>query len=159
MSFFTPEVIWFLLGLGLILLEFLVPGIILVFFGAGAWLVALTTWMNLTNGLTSQLFVFGISSVVLLVLLRRRIRGKLSGHSSGDQNPDVNLDEFAGKVVQVTAAIMPGQTDGKVEYKGAAWSAESTEPLAAGDRAIISSIEGIKLKVRPYTADQPPEEE
>ena len=35
---FSPELIWFVAGLALILSEFMLPGIILVFFGAGAWL-------------------------------------------------------------------------------------------------------------------------
>jgi len=159
MSFFTPEVIWFLLGLGMILLEFLAPGIILVFFGAGAWIVALTTWINLTGSWTSQLFTFAISSVLLLVLLRQRIRGKLRGHISDDHNPDVNLDEFKGKIVLVTTSVVPGQTTGKVEYKGAAWSAESLEPLAPGDRAVITAISGIVLQVKPYQTDHSAQEE
>ena len=47
---------------------------VLVFFGAGAWLAALTTWLGLTPGWSSQLLVFGVSSVLLVVLLRRRLR-------------------------------------------------------------------------------------
>jgi len=38
--------IWFIAGLVLILLEFVVPGVILVFFGAGAWVVALGMWLG-----------------------------------------------------------------------------------------------------------------
>ena len=47
---FNPVLIWFLIGLALVLSEFMLPGIILVFFGLGAWAVCLTTWMGLTGG-------------------------------------------------------------------------------------------------------------
>ena len=145
---FNPVLIWFLAGLALILFEFMVPGIILVFFGIGAWITALTTWAGLTGGWTSQLLTFSISSVVLLVLLRRWFRARFFGHLTGGQDPNENLDEFKGQVVTVTAAIDPA-SGGKVEYKGADWSARSTAALGIGSRAVIESIDGITLVVKP----------
>jgi len=145
---FNPVLIWFLAGLALILFEFAVPGIILVFFGIGAWITALTTWVGLTNGWTSQLLTFSISSVFLLVLLRRWFRARFFGHFTGDQDPLDNLDEFKGQVVVVTVDIDPA-TGGKVEYKGADWSARCATPLAAGTRAVIQSSDGITLVVAP----------
>jgi len=35
--FFNPTLIWFFIGLVLLIAEFSVPGVILVFFGIGAW--------------------------------------------------------------------------------------------------------------------------
>ena len=45
---FNATLIWFLLGLVLIILEFAVPDGILVFFGIVAWLAAATTYLGLT---------------------------------------------------------------------------------------------------------------
>ena len=39
-DFLKPEVIWCLVGLVLLLLEFILPGLIIFFFGLGAWVVA-----------------------------------------------------------------------------------------------------------------------
>ena len=39
--FAHAAVIWFIIGFVLFLLEFVVPGLILFFFAAGAWIVAL----------------------------------------------------------------------------------------------------------------------
>ena len=36
-----PELIWFIAGLIMLLAEFAMPGLIIFFFGVGAWLVAL----------------------------------------------------------------------------------------------------------------------
>jgi membrane protein implicated in regulation of membrane protease activity len=145
---FNPVLIWFLAGLALVLFEFTVPGVILVFFGLGAWITALTTWAGLTGGWTSQMLTFAVSSVLLLVFLRRWFRAKFFGHLTGGQDPLNNLDEFKGQAVTVTEAIDP-VAGGKVEYKGADWSARCDTPLATGTRALIEKVDGITLVVRP----------
>ena len=147
MEIFSPTIVWFVLGTVLALLEFAVPGVILIFFGIGAWLVSFTTWIGLTPSSQSQLLLFSVTSVALLFGLRRYIKGKFYGHVTGEQDPNVNLDEFTGKTVEVTVDIMPGKSGGKVEFKGAAWSALSSDELRTGERAVIEGIEGITLKV------------
>lgn len=145
---FDPVLIWFLVGLALILSEFMLPGVILVFFGFGAWLTVVTTWLGFTPGWTAQLLMFAISSVLLLVPLRRWFRARFFGYVGGDQNPEDNLDDLAGHEVLVTSDIAPGK-DGQVEYKGAAWSARSESTLTAGDAASIIRADGITLVVGP----------
>ena len=39
-EFLKPELIWFLIGLVLLLMEFAIPGLVVLFFGIGAWVVA-----------------------------------------------------------------------------------------------------------------------
>jgi len=118
-----------------------------------ARIAALTTWFGLTDGLAAQLWVFALSSLLLLVFLRRRIKSRLSGYTSEVQDPNVNLDEFRGQRITVLAAITPGQTGGRVEYKGAGWAAVSDSTLAAGEQAIIVGVDGITLQVRPLPVD------
>ena len=146
---FDPILIWFIAGLALILAEFLVPGIILVFFGTGAWITALTTWIGWTEGWTSQLLTFAISSVVLLIVLRRWFRSRFFGYVGDDHDPEKNIDEFEGQSVKVIADIEPGGTGGRVEFKGARWKATSDNSIPAGSQAVIIAVDGINLKVRP----------
>lgn len=140
-----PELIWFLVGVGLALLEFVVPGVILVFFGVGAWIAAITTWAGLTTTLQSQLLIFAVSSALLLISLRKWIKGKFAGHISGVQDSSINLDEFTGKYVEVLEDVLPGRSGGKVEFKGSNWSARSDEPIKRGETAVILRVEGISL--------------
>ncbi|RKZ14386.1 hypothetical protein DRQ50_09030 [bacterium] len=149
----SPVLVWFLAGLVLILLELAAPGVILVFFGLGAWVVVATTALGLTGGLTSQLLVFAVASLLLLVLLRRWFRNKLHGHESAGQSGADNLDNPAGDLVTVTVAIAPGSDSGRVEYKGATWSARSETSIAGGQRARIIDTEGITLVVTPDQQD------
>lgn len=143
-----PEIVWFLVGLVLMILEFAAPGVVLIFFGAAAWIVALTTYMGLTGSLASQLILFSISTVALLVGLRKWIKDKFVGHVSDVQDLEVDLDEFTGKNVVVLDDIEPGQQGGKVEFKGADWSARSEEHIKKGETAIIAGMDGLTLIIK-----------
>lgn len=145
----SPILLWFILGLVLVLSEFVLPGVILVFFGIGAWITTLTVWWGWTGGWPSQLLTFAISSVILLVVLRGWLKGRFFGHVGDRHDPFDNIDSMAGDTVQVTAAIEPDGTGGRVEYKGADWKATAEVPLAVGARARIVSAEGIVLHVEP----------
>jgi len=145
---FDPPLIWFLVGLGLVLMEFMIPGAITVFFGFGAWIAALTTWLGFTSSLAWQLIIFSVSSVLLLLLLRRRLRDQFLGHSSGEQDLNDDLEEFIGHMVDVTVPIRAG-APGRVEFKGAGWEARSEYSFQPGDRAVITGRDGIQVLVGP----------
>ena len=143
----SPTLIWFLVGLALALLELAAPGVILVFFGLGAWIAAITTAIGITPTLWSQLVVFTLSSVLSLFLLRRWIRNRFLGYEGDSRDGTVDLDDFVGKTVKVTRAVSPGSREGRVEFKGAEWTAVADEALAEGDLVKIVAMDGITLKV------------
>ncbi len=144
----NPLILWFVAGLILILSEFMLPGVILVFFGAGAWIVALCVWLGLTPGTGSQLIVFAVTSVLLLLLLRRRFRAGFLGKVREDGLTGDNIDDEVGGVVIVLEDMIPN-VKGHVEYKGATWQALSPTALAKGDRAVITAHQGITLIIKP----------
>lgn len=139
-----PWVLWLIVGLVLLALELLVPGIVLMFFGLGALLVSLLVGTGVIEegAMGVQLIVFAIASVILLALLRRVFRKTLSGSSSQGEH----LEEFVGREVTVLAAI-PDQGEGRVELKGATWRARSAQALPSGARARILRRDGLLLWV------------
>ncbi len=143
----TPAQIWFLVGLVLVLSELALPGVILVFIGIGAWMASLTTWLGWTESLGPQMLVFAISSLVLLLGLRRLCKSWLMGFSKTNADGSQDLDEFIGKPVRVITGLTAG-VQGKVEFKGAGWTAESDDTFAPGDTAVITGLDGLCLKVR-----------
>ncbi len=147
-TIFNPTLLWFLLGLVLIFLEFVVPGVILVFFGIGAWAAAVTTYFGLTASFQTQLLLFAVISILLLVVLRKWIQGKFYGHVGDMQDLTKNIDEFTGQSVVVLQDLIPNKMEGAVEFKGARWRAVSDEHIKNGEVAIITDIDGITLKVR-----------
>lgn len=141
------KTLWFIAGLILILLEFAAPGIVVIFFGIGAWVVAIAMWAGLIETIPAQCMLFVIASLVLLVALRRYAAAWFVGSSS---NGESNLDEeFIGKTVRVIHAIGGAEQTGKVELKGAEWNARSEVPLDEGSLAVVLGRDGIDLIVGP----------
>lgn len=146
MEWLTPEIAWFLIGLVLIILEFGIPGIITIFFGIGAWLVALLCLVfNLPLNL--QIIIFIIGSIVPLILLRKWFRRLLEGRSSVGPVDLDELEEYLGKRAVVTEEITP-ERRGRVEFRGSTWKAEAYENLAVGAMVEIVDKNNITLVVK-----------
>ena len=96
-----PQLIWFIVGLIFLLLEFAMPGLITVFFGIGAWIVA-TLCLFSDISLNTQLFIFIFSSVLLLVSLRKWFKTLFTGRDAPSQFEAESLDAFLGKKAIVT---------------------------------------------------------
>ncbi len=141
--FSNPAVIWFFLGLVLALMEFAIPGLIILFFGIGAWVTALSCLL-FDVGLNGQLIIFIIASLLSILLLRKSLKKMFFKE---DPNKEETLaDEFIGQTAVVEENITAGKP-GKVSFKGAQWQAFSDQNLKAGQRVEIVGKESIKLKV------------
>lgn len=140
-----PAIIWFLIGLGLIIAEFVVPGVILVFLGVAAWVVAILDWCGVES-FTIQLWVFGLVSIALVAFARRYVKSWFRGsETTAEGGVD---EEFVGKVVAVLEAIEPGDF-GRVELKGAHWKAFSAVAIPKGAKAVVIARDNITLEVEP----------
>ena len=145
-DFLRPEIIWFLVGLVLLIMEFISPGLIIAFFGVGAWIVALVCLIT-DIGINTQLIIFIISSVLSLLCLRKWLKGIFLGHTVSKQNLKENLDEFVGQKAVVKEIIVP-KAGGKVEFHGTNWLAQADEEIAEGVMVQIISKDNITLKVK-----------
>ncbi len=142
--FAKPEVIWFIIGLVLALLEFVIPGLIVLFFGVGAWITALSCLL-FTPGVNTQILIFILSSLLALFLLRKSLK-KVFFKENPDKEETLE-DEFIGRTAVVEKAIHPGQP-GKISFKGTLWNAVSDEPLTKGKNVTIIGKESITLRVK-----------
>ena len=143
--FSRPELFWFIIGLGLFLLEVVIPGFFIFFFGLGAWVTALVCLIG-DPGTNLQIIIFAITSVLSLIGLRRIIQRKFF-YSKGNQSEEVE-DEFTGKEALATIDF-DGSRNGKVEFKGTTWKAESAAEIKEGQRVIIIQKDSFKLIVEP----------
>jgi inner membrane protein len=142
----SPEIIWAIFGVILFVLEFLIPGVVISFFGLGALITALTTYLNITSTLDLQLIVFIFSSILILVLFRKYLKKILYG-SSAPLNDDIYNIEI-GKIVPVIELIEPNEIGGKVRYLGAPWSAECSERVGPGESVRIIGFNNLTLIVQ-----------
>ncbi len=140
-----PELIWFVLGLILICLEFLIPGVVSIFFGLGAWVAALAAWI-LPLGTNGQIFVFLVSSVLFLVLLRKTL-AKTFFKNKVSEGKDMDMS-FIGAEGMVTKPI-DFQHDGVVIVNGTNWKARSSERIEHGTPVVVIKQQGLILVVSP----------
>lgn len=140
-----PELIWFVIGLILLLIEFGAPGLIIGFFGVGAWIVS-GILLFIDISLSTQLIIFIIVSVVLTMFLRKWIQKVFKLDSIKNQADEES--EFIGKKAIVTKTIKPNDP-GKVEFKGTNWEAEADVEIDIGTRVEIIDRNSITFIVKP----------
>jgi len=145
-DFLKPELIWFLVGIILLVMEFGIPGLIVFFFGIGACVVAIICFF-VDISINAQLLTFIVVSVGLLVVLRKWLKSTFLGHVADKQNRSENLDEYLGQRAIVKACISKG-TVGKVEFHGTNWEAEADEELVEGAVVEIIGKNNLTLKVK-----------
>jgi membrane protein implicated in regulation of membrane protease activity len=139
-----PAVIWFLVGLGLLLLELVLPGLVILFFGAGAWVTALVCAVTDIN-LNWQIFIFLVASLLGLVLLRKYLKRRF--FDKKDKEIEDQLEEFIGRKARAIEDFKNGT--GQVDFKGTRWSARSEAPVSKGDWVTIDSKDSLILYVTP----------
>jgi inner membrane protein len=143
-----PVILWFLAGLVMLLLELAVPGLIIIFFGVGAWVAAFAC-LFFDIGINVQLFIFLFSSVLSLLLLRRWALKRFSDKHSAEKTGSGNIEEdYIGKKALAMQNLLPGHT-GKVDFRGTIWDAISSLPVAEGQEVLITGYKSIQLIVEP----------
>ncbi|MCB9772622.1 MAG: NfeD family protein [Candidatus Omnitrophica bacterium] len=141
-----PALIWFVVGLVFLMAELIAPGLVIVFFGVGAWIVAAVCLVKPIS-LNLQLIIFIVTSAVVLACLRNRFKTLFSGHTTAVQNPNKDIEDFVGKRAVVKETIVPHKS-GKVELNGTLWNADASEEIAIGESVHIVSIDNLLLKVK-----------
>ncbi len=142
----SPILIWFLVGLVFIGVEFLAPGVISIFFGVGAWATAMLFWIFPSMGLTVQLALFLIFSILSLVILRKTIAKKFFKDSEKGES-DLDID-YIGEEASVVEIILP-EDDGIVSFHGTNWKARSSHVIEVGASVVITNQTGLTLHVVP----------
>lgn len=126
--------IWLGVGVAFLVAELIVPGFILIFFGMGAIIAGATAFFG--SSLQVQLVIFGVTSVVLLLVFRKVMASTFRG-TSDDDDPEEE-DHAIGAQAEVIEAINPPQR-GRVKFQGTFWTAESSDPIGVGEAVRIIS--------------------
>ena len=144
-----PQYVWIVIGLAIMGMELFLPGFILCFFGLGAVLTGLFT-IFLPIGINTQLVLFAILSIVLLVSFRRYAQGYFTGRMSNKSGPaGAQLDTRAGETAVVTEDIIPNSPRGKVEFHGTFWNADADVEIKKGTKVTIVERRDLTFKVKP----------
>ena len=114
--------IWLGSGFFLMAIEFLVPGLVMVFVGLGALTVALAMFLGYIDSVLQQFLFFFISSTIYLLSLRFLV---LSFVPTNKRQENIDEDEVViGEIVEIISDIKPDEI-GRVEHSGSSWQARS----------------------------------
>jgi len=137
--------IWLAGGLALVVAELATPsGFFIIFFGLAALTVGVLAGLEVITTLWVQWLLFSVLSVSYVVVFRDRLQARFQ------IPPSPNVDSLIGVLAIVQERLTPGVV-GKVEVRGASWSARNTSDvtLDAGQRARVAAVDGLTLTVVP----------
>lgn len=133
-------IIWILISIFLLLVEFMTVKIIYIWYSLSA-LISLIIAFNSKNFLL-QFILFIVLGMMFNILFRDKLIKYLK-----NKKVIINTDKLIGKECIVTKEIK-GFSYGEVKVNKKKWAAYSTDHLKIDSKAIVEKIEGVRLKVR-----------
>ena len=142
-------ILWCILGAVLIVAEIFTSGFVLLWFGIGALAAAFIGLIGIES-LAIQFAVFALVSVGLTAASRTIFVRYFSREETGD-SLRMGVDALPGKIGTVVSSSRGAMQEGAVKVFGSTWTAypaPGEEPLEAGERVCVESIEGASIFVR-----------
>lgn len=140
--------IWIIVGLLLMLSEFVIPGFVIFFFGVATIIVGLIQALFPSVPIAVWMITTCILGTVLLLACRRFMPKSMIGTKMTEKcETDVDNDGILGEKVTVIEAISPTKP-GKVELHGSLWNASSNESIPKGEIVTITEKKNLTLEVR-----------
>jgi len=133
---------WFIIGMALLILEIFAPGAFFLSMGIAAGIIGFVLWLAPSLGWEYQLLMFGVISVVAIVLWRRHM-GKSPVVS--DQ-PHLNRrgEQYVGRSFTLEEAIVNG--NGKIRVDDSTWKIHGQD-CPVGTQVTVTGVDGVVLKV------------
>jgi membrane protein implicated in regulation of membrane protease activity len=148
-------IFWAILGAILIVAEVFTSGFVLLWFGVGALAAALAGLVGI-DSLAIQFLIFAAVSVGLTVSSRTIFVNYFSKERTG-QSLRTGVDALPGKIGTVVSSSKGALNEGAVKVFGSTWTAypaPGEDPLEAGERVCVESVEGASIYVRRVTGDR-----
>src|SRR5690242_11170535 len=147
-------VFWTVLGAILIVAEIFTSGFVLLWFGIGALAAAFLSLIGI-DSLAIQFLLFAGVSSVLTAASRTIFINYFSREKTG-QSLRSGVDALPGKIGTVVSSSKGALQEGAVKVFGSTWTAypaAGEEPLEAGERVCVESVEGASIYVRRVGAE------
>lgn len=139
---------WIIAALVLMVAEFIVPGGIIFFLGAGCLVVAGALWLGLVTTWVNTLTLFFIASLALIISLRSFFT-RFAGGDYSQANTEEIIDDL-DEIAVVVELIGPGENVGTINFRGTTWRALGNgQEIAAGVKVKIVARDNITYIVEP----------
>lgn len=140
--------VWLAVIVAGVLLEAVTVQLVSIWFVVGA-LAALLCSL-LTNAVGVQTAVFAVVTLLSLIFTRPLVQRKI--HTKAEHT---NADRVIGQTALVTEEINNEIGSGQVNASGQIWTARAVDRsiIPVGTNVVVQSIQGVKLMVRPISAN------
>lgn len=137
--FDSPVVNWIIAGLAISLLELIVPGVYLIWFGFAAFVVGIAVYF-LPIELTTQLIVFATASGIFAVIGVAVYRYVFSKAQVPAEYKNLNntAEQYVGQLVTVAEDAEDNRT--KVKIGDTYWLASCQKAFKQGDTAKVVGV-------------------
>ena len=139
-----PSYIWLIVMAVMIVVEISAPGLVSIWFAAGALAAYVSALLG--GGTAVQVMVFVLISVVLLLLTR-----PLAKKYINERAAKTNKDTIPGRTAIVTEEVNNLAATGRVTIDGLPWTARAAseeEIIPVGEEVVVEKIEGVKCIVK-----------
>ena len=130
--------IWFLIGVGFLIAEFIIPTFIMFFFAIGAVIVSIVT-ACFDLSINSQIILFALSSVISLVLLRNYMKNIFKGNESKGEDKYFDNTIDSNENIGIVSKTIDPNSFGQIKYKGTFYKAQSDSFIDEGKKVKIVS--------------------
>jgi inner membrane protein len=145
----SPFFYWMISGLGMIALEFLIPGIFILFFGLGAIFTSVIVLVAPIQ-MGTQILIWVLSSGLIILVGSQFVKNLFPSDESYAES--ALKDDYIGKTVLVIKKIEPGSKEGRVQLQGTEWYATSIHhTFEEGESAKVFDRENLLLIVEKLT--------
>lgn len=138
---------WLIIGFILLVGEFIIPGLVVMFIGLGAMTVAGLLHYGIIDGIIPQFLTFFISSTIYIFTLRFAVL-YFYPTDTETRNLDDSLSH-RGEYAKATSSIATGEV-GTIHYSQSEWHAKNVGTLSIcnGDDVVITDQENITLLIQ-----------
>jgi membrane protein implicated in regulation of membrane protease activity len=143
-------IFWIILGAILMVAEIFTSGFVLFWFGIGAMAAGLAGLVGISS-IGIQFFIFASVSIALTAASRTIFVNYFVREKDGSKALRTGVDSLPGKIGTVVSSSRGALNEGAVKVYGSTWTAypaAGEEPLEAGERVCVDSVEGASIYVR-----------
>jgi len=136
-------IIWFILGIILLSVELIAPGVFAIFFVAASFVTGLISLV--IDNLLAQMAIFTLTSFIIIIFGKPFLQ-KFFHVNKVEKNS--TIDALIGKEAIITQSFANGERS-LVKVDGEVWSAKGIDNnlFLEGERVIIKRIEGVTAVV------------
>jgi membrane protein implicated in regulation of membrane protease activity len=138
-----PFFYWLISGFTMVVMEFFIPGIFIIFLGLGAIFTGMILFF-VPIGFGFQILIWVISSSIIILSASQFIKNLFPSTQSYSES--ANRDDYIGKEVVVVEKVEPNSMTGRVHLQGTEWKATSlSHVLEVGDKARVYDRDNLTL--------------